>query len=93
MLSGWRDDVWRNMLELLSSASAAERAAVIGRMDGRAAAAGAKIARHSTASMWLAGLFSRGARYWHTATAPFSLRLPVPWIAGRRQATQGAAGG
>jgi hypothetical protein len=50
VLSGWRDDVWTNMLALLSATSPAQRDAVIARMDDRAAAAGATIARLSTAS-------------------------------------------
>jgi hypothetical protein len=84
VLSGWRDDVWRNMLDLLGAASAAERAAVIARMDERSAAVGAAIARQSTVSAWLVGLFSRGARFWNVATGPLfrGLRAPVPWIPG-----------
>ena len=85
VLSGWRDDVWRNMLDLLGAASAAERAAVIARMDERSAAAGATIARQSTVTAWLVGLFSHGTRFWNTATGPLlrGLRAPVPWIPGR----------
>jgi hypothetical protein len=83
MLSGWRDDVWRNMLDLLGAASAAERAALIARMDERSGETGAKIARQSTI-MWLVGLFSNGVRFWSTATAPLfrGLRVPVPAIPG-----------
>jgi hypothetical protein len=92
VLSGWRDDVWRNMLELLDAASAAERAAILSRMDQRSAATGATIARHGTASLWLVRLVSHGTRFWRAATAPLSLRVPVPGIAWRRPAMQGAAG-
>ena len=84
VLSGWRDDVWRNMLDLLDATSAAGRAAVIGRMDDRAVEVGATIAQHSTVSAWLVRLFGPGIRFWNTATGPFfrGLRAPVPWLAG-----------
>jgi hypothetical protein len=66
VLSGWRDDVWQNMLELLDATRTAERALVLSRMDGRAAAAGARIARQSAVSGRLARLLGPGARSWST---------------------------
>jgi hypothetical protein len=60
VLSGWRDDVWTNMLALLDATCPAERDAVIARMDHRAAAAGATIARLSAASGVSARLIRHG---------------------------------
>jgi hypothetical protein len=74
VLAGWRDDVWRNMLALLDAPSTAERAAIIGRMDARAAAAGATIARLGVASAGSARLLSAGIRHKRTAAA----LLPLP---------------
>jgi len=62
MLAGWRDDVWRNMLELLDANDAGERARVLRRMDDRAAAVGAAIAWQSAASARLVRLLPAGAR-------------------------------
>jgi hypothetical protein len=61
VLSGWRDDVWLNMLALISATGATERAAAMARMDDRAASAGATIARLSIAAAWPARLLSRHA--------------------------------
>jgi len=69
VLAGWRDDVWRSMLALLEATSAAERAAIIGRMDDRAAAAGATIARLSVASAGSVRLLSHGTRHKRAAAA------------------------
>jgi len=73
VLADWRDDVWRNMLALLGATSAAERAAVIGRMDDQAAMASATIARLSTASAGPVRLLSHGLRYRPTTAALFPL--------------------
>jgi Family of unknown function (DUF5995) len=62
MLAGWRDDVWRNMLELLGANGAGERARVLRRMDDRAAAVGTAIAWQSAASARLVRLLAAGAR-------------------------------
>jgi len=62
------------MLALLEAACAAERAAIFGRMDDRAAAAGATIARLAVASAGSARLLSHGIRHKRTAAA----FLPVP---------------
>lgn len=64
VLAGWRDDVWRNMLELLGATCEAERARVLRRMDDRAAAAGAAIVWQGAAGARLAGLFRHGTRRW-----------------------------
>ena len=74
------------MLALLEAACAAERAAVIGRMDERAAAAGATIARLAVASAGSARLLSHGIRHKRTAAA----FLPVPkQLAATSWAAQG----
>jgi len=77
VLSGWRDDVWRNMLALLGATGPAERDAVIGRMDDRAAAASATIARLSTASAGPARLLSHGVPRRRTAAAFLPLSAPI----------------
>jgi hypothetical protein len=92
VLAGWRDDVWRNMLALLDATSAAERAAIIGRMDDRAAAAGAKVAWQSTASAGPVRLLSHGVRHWHvTARLPASISRLSAGLQAARQATRDAA--
>jgi hypothetical protein len=70
VLAGWRDDVWRNVLELLDATCGAERARVLRRMDDRAAAAGAAIAWQGAAGARLAGLLRHGARRWPGAADP-----------------------
>lgn len=61
------------MLALPGSTSAAESAAVQGRMDDRAASAGAAIARLSIATAWPARLLSHRAPHQRPAAA-----LPRP---------------
>jgi hypothetical protein len=72
VLAGWRNDVWRNMLELLGANGAAGRARVLRRMDDRAVAVGAAIAWQSAAGTRLVRLLPPGARRWPT-TAGFGL--------------------
>lgn len=67
VLADWRDEVWGNMLELLGATCTAERSRVLNRMDDRAAAVGARIARQSAVSGRLARLFGPGVRSWSTA--------------------------
>ena len=90
VLTSWRNDVWRNMLALLGATSAAERAAITGRMDDRAAAVGARITWQSTASAGPVRLLSHSVRRWRTAAAPLPPSpkhlAPIPWVAGRWQA-------
>ena len=62
------------MLALLDAPSGTKRAAIIGRMDDRAAAAGATIARLGVASAGSVRLLSSGIRHKRTTAA----LLPLP---------------